>query len=155
MELKIRIDELEDLIAWPNIVKEAETAYNDLERLVNQYGTIEQKEAASSIKKGIDSAIHSQNVDQVKKKTDEANALYYSILFAMPSFWVNQFQNLQGMKNNMIDKDKAARLFEMGQKYLSQNNIEGLKQIVRQIYDIMPSEVANQVQRGYNAGIVR
>ena len=155
LELKIRIDELEDLIAWPNIVKEAETAYNDLERLVNQYGTIEQKEAASSIKKGVDSAIQSQNADQVKKKTDEANALYYSILFAMPSFWVNQFQNLQGMKNNMIDKDKAARLFEMGQKYLSQNNIEGLKQIVRQIYDIMPSEVANQVQRGYNAGIVR
>ena len=74
---------------------------------------------------------------------------------ALPQFWVNQFQQLAKRRGEMSDTAKADRLFDMGQRYLSENNVDGLRNVVNQLYDVLPKAAAEAVKRGYGSDVVR
>ena len=72
----------------------------------------------------------------------------------IPAFWVNQFQRLEKEKAKISDPAKAARLFEMGRNYLANNNVTGLQNVVRELWDLTPPEVVEAAQRGYKSGVI-
>ena len=43
----------------------------------------------------------------------------------------------------------------MGRNYLDQNNADGLKNVVRQLWDLLPKEIVEQVQRGFGSTLIR
>ena len=55
----------------------------------------------------------------------------------------------------MTDQAKASRLLDMGRNYISQNNTEGLRQIVQQLWTLTPDDVVNNAQRGFGANLAR
>ena len=80
---------------------------------------------------------------------------YFEILTALPQFWVNQYQQLAKRKSDMTDAGKADRLFDMGQRYLTENNIDGLRNVVNQLYDLLPKADAEAIKRGYGSDVVQ
>jgi hypothetical protein len=43
----------------------------------------------------------------------------------------------------------------MGQRYLTENNVDGLRNVVNQLYDLLPKAAAEAVKRGYGSDVVR
>jgi len=54
----------------------------------------------------------------------------------------------------MSDQERAARLLNQGQDCLAKNNITGLQNIVRQLWDLLPDDAAEETRRGFGATIM-
>jgi hypothetical protein len=55
----------------------------------------------------------------------------------------------------MSDSARAIRLLEQGRDCIAKNNATGLQNVVRQFWDLLPREVVDAAQRGYQSGLVR
>jgi hypothetical protein len=58
----------------------------------------------------------------------------------------------------MTDQTKADRLFDMGQRYLDQNNADGLRSVVGQLWELLPQQIADlakQEQRAFGSTLTR
>ena len=59
------------------------------------------------------------------------------------------------VENKMVDSSRAEQLLDQGRDCISRNNTTGLQNVVRQLWDLVPSEVAEAAKRGYQSGITR
>ena len=74
---------------------------------------------------------------------------------AQPSWWIYQFQEMEKVENKMTDRARAANLLDQGRDCISRNNTTGLQNVVRQLWDLVPSDVVEAAKRGYQSGITR
>ena len=155
VELKIQVDSIETIVHQPSIIAKLLDWLKDLKVLAADHGSSSQKQKAMELSSQVDEAIRRKDAECIEKKQKDVESLYFSILFAQPSFWVNQFRHLETEKSKMNDQAKAARLFDMGRNYISQNNTDGLKQIVQQLWNLTPDDVVNNAQRGFGANLAR
>ena len=72
----------------------------------------------------------------------------------MPAYWVACFQRMERDRGNFSNADVAERLFERGREYLQKNNIEGLTDVVRKLWNLMPNDAVEKAQRGIGATIL-
>ena len=155
LELKLKLDEAEDALKWPALVADARRELDDLDTVAGRSGSPVQKDKAAELAKEIEGIITARKVDSLRKKIDQVLRLYWEIVFAQPGFWVNQFQRMEKEQTKMTDQTRASRLLEQGRDCIAKNNITGLQSIVRQLWDLLPREVVEAAQRGYQSGLVR
>jgi molecular chaperone DnaK len=153
LELKLKLDAIENELKWPTSVTEIQNWLADLSKLATEHGSEDQQDRAAELKEEADEIITEKKVDRLNKKLKQVQDLYYQILFSLKIFWVQQFQKLEKERTKMKDKAKADRLFEMGQRYLDQNNADGLRNVVGQLWELLPRQVVEQVQRGFGANL--
>jgi hypothetical protein len=101
----------------------------------------------------IDSIIDKKQTDRLPRKIEEGRSIYVQILFSLPGFWVGSFQRMERDRGNFSDPSAAERLFERGREYLRNNNIEGLTDVVRKLWSLLPREEAERAQRGVGSTI--
>jgi molecular chaperone DnaK len=155
LELKLKLDAAESNVKWPALVAEINDWLEDLNKLVAQHGTQDHQDRYSDLREKTDEIIQQRQTERLGKKLKQVQALYYQVLFSLPSFWVNQFRQLETKRSRMTDQDKAERLFDMGRRYLDQNNANGLKNVVGQLWELLPREVVEEVQRGFGSTLTR
>jgi molecular chaperone DnaK len=155
LELKLRLDEAADALEWPALVAETRQWLEDLDATVNRHGSQAQRDKAAELADEAEGIIGERKMDRLRKKLDHVQRLYWEIVFAQPGFWVNQFQQLEKQKERMSDQARATRLLEQGRDCIAKNNATGLQNIVRQFWDLLPREVVDAAQRGYQSGLVR
>jgi len=155
LEFKQKLDVVESDVELPSLQAEFNDWYEDTCKITDQHGSSGQQEQVADLRDRADQAIQEHNGDRVKSLLKQLQQLYYSVLTALPQFWVNQFQQLTKRKDEMSDSNKADRLFDMGQRYLTENNADGLRNIVNQLYDLLPKAAAEAVKRGYGSDVVR
>lgn len=80
--------------------------------------------------------------------------LFRSILFERPSFWAGFFRNLEQDQPLMNDQERAKRVIAHGRQAIAENNLQGLRNACIQLSQLLPREVADEAQRGWNAGII-
>lgn len=153
LELKLLLDKIEDEVQWPSLVLEAKDWLGRLETLANQHANDDQDSKCRAMKQETMNIIESQQKERLPRKLKQLQDLYYDILFSLSAFWVNQFTNLQGRISQMSDQSEAARLIKLGQGYLEQDNIGGIRNVVFKLWDLLPREVVEEVQRGYGSTI--
>jgi hypothetical protein len=51
-------------------------------------------------------------------------------------------------RGHFSDPTAAERLFERGREYLRNNNIEGLTDVVRKLWSLLPREEAERAEKG-------
>ena len=73
---------------------------------------------------------------------------------AQPGWWVHQFEKMGKQQEAMSDQERAVRLLNQGQDCLAKNNITGLQNMVRQLWDLLPDETAKEAKRGFGATIM-
>ena len=155
LQLKLNLDQAMDALEWPAIVAEAKDWAKHLARVSEKNGTQQQVKRAQEIIDQINQTIEEHLAEKLRKRIDQAARLYYEIIMAQPSWWIYQFQEMEKVENKMLDRSRAAQLLDQGRDCISRNNATGLQNVVRQLWDLVPSEVAEEVKRGYQSGITR
>ena len=156
LEFKLKLDGIETELKWPASVATMKDCLTDAEKLAGEYGTREQKEQIADLKKEIEEIIRKREVERLEKRQDRLKKVYFGILFNLPAWWVNQFQRLSERISEMSDKYRAEKLIETGRRYIEQNNTDGLKNVVQQLWNLLPNEIVEEEKRnGFSSGIIR
>jgi hypothetical protein len=155
LELRCAIDEVADKLEWPELVAEARELSK---RLLDEGSRTSQshlKKQVEIITNDLAKIIDSAKIDDLRVKIRQAQILYWNLLFAQPAFWVHQFQQAEKEIAAATDQARAARLCGQGRAFLSQNNAEGLKNVVLELWKLMPADAVEGQKRGYQSGIVK
>lgn len=154
LELQNQLDAAEKKLKWPTMVAEARELQDDLKKLSEDHGTSDIQDKAEDWSEAVDSIIQKKQTERLSRKIEEGHSIYAQILFSLPGFWVANFQRMERDRATFSDTDAAERLFERGREYLQKNNIEGLTDVVRKLWSLMPDGEAEKVQRGVGATIL-
>jgi molecular chaperone DnaK len=156
LEFKLALDAVEIRIKWPSLVAEAQNKLDDLDKLVKKEGSSKQQEAADDLRDKIQEIIREKKTDLLAFRVKEIDTLYYRVLFSLPDFWVFQLRELEKEKEKFTDQAKGQRLLDMGRNYISQNNVDGLRNVIRQLWELLPPTVVDEVQkRGLGGNLTR
>jgi len=107
------------------------------------------------ILKDLARASDSHRIDDLRVKLRQGQSLYWQLLFAQPAFWVYQFQHIEKALSSLTDQARATRLCDQGRAFVSQNNVEGLTNVVRELWKLMPEDAVEEVTRGYQSGLIK
>jgi molecular chaperone DnaK len=155
LELRIQLDKVEDILKWPALVAEANTALDDLDTLIEQHGKGDHQERAEKLREQVDGLIEQKRTEPLRKKMEQVTDLHREILFAQPGFWVGLFNSLVDDLDKMKDPDAAARLINQGRQFISKGNVQGLRNVDFQLIALLPRDVAEAIQRGYQSGLLK
>jgi molecular chaperone DnaK len=153
LELKRALDQIENTMKWPVLVTEAREWLSQLDKVIKASGSREFESHHAQLRKDIDQIIDNKEVDRLGRKITNAQDLFYRVLGTLPSTWVNEFRRLQGKQSTFSDQAKGQRLLDMGQNYLAQNNVDGLKNVVLDLWKLLPVDVVNEGRMAFNATI--
>ena len=153
LELQKKLDTAEEKLKWPTLVAEARELQVDLKKLADDHGNSDQKAKSEAWSDAIDSIIDKKQTDRLPRKVEEGHSVYWQILISIPAYWVGAFQRMERDPQKFAGYDSADRLFERGRSCLQQNNIEGLTDVVRKLWSLLPRDEAEAEQRGVGSTI--
>lgn len=153
IEFKVALDEIAAQVAWPACVREAENWLADLERLVGQDGTGEEKARAQMLREQVRAIVAEQKEDRLRKKIEEISDVYSTTLYRRPAFWIEYFESLGRSRLLMRDQARAGALLQQGNAQIAANDLTGLKNVVFQLQNMLPAKVAELARRGYGSGL--
>jgi molecular chaperone DnaK len=148
LELQNQLDAIEEKLRWPSLIAEARELQVDLKQLAGDHGSSDHKDQARDWTEAVDSIIQNKKTDRLSSKIKVGRSIYWLILSSTPGFWVGSFQRMESNRGQFSDTDAAERLFERGREYLQKNNIKGLTDVVRKLWNLMPRDEAEKAQRG-------
>jgi len=154
IEFKIALDAIAAQAAWPACVREAENWLADLDRLNARDGTDEEKARARMVREQVRAIVAEKREDRLKKKIDEVADVYATTLYRRPAFWIQYFESLGESRLLMRDQVKAGVLLQEGRGHVDTNDLNGLKNVVFQLQNMLPPKVAELARRGYGSGLV-
>jgi len=155
LDLRIDLDKAEDLMKWPALVKEANELMDGLDEMIEESDLSEHQERADRLREQMEELISQQRATPLQKKMQQIIDLRCEIRFAQPSFWVGYFRYLEKQRDKMQDTDAADRLFNQGYEYIEKENINGLRNVVRQLLHQLPEEISAEIERGYQSGVLK
>lgn len=154
LELKPKLDEAVNSLDWPTLVSESRDWLGWLQKVAGENGNNQQKQKAEDLAAEVEEIIRDHKNDRLRKKIEQMARLYYEIVMAQLGWWVDQFQRIEKQQEKMSDPARAERLLGQGRDCLEKNNITGLQNIVRQLWELLPEETVEKAKRGYGADII-
>lgn len=155
LELKLKLDEAADALEWPALVAESRDWLGYLEKVAAQHGNSQQKQKSDDLAAEVEEIIRDHKPDRLREKIEQIARLYHEIVMAQPGWWVYQFQKMDEQQDAMSDPAKASKLLGQGRDCLAKNNVTGLQNVIRQLWDLLPDETVEEAKRGYGATIIR
>ena len=157
LELRVNLDKAEDLLKWPALITEANQVIDDLDKLIEEHDMPEHQERADKLREQVEELVSQERAAPLRKKIEQIIDLHREILFAQPSFWVGWFGYLEKQRAKMPDTGAADRLCNQGYQCIQKEDISGLANVVRQLFKLLPREVAEEVERerGYQSGLLK
>jgi molecular chaperone DnaK len=152
LELQIKLDETADLLAWPTLVEEARSELGRLDNLL-EHADDDRRKRAEQLRNEIDLFVRERHPDLLRKRISLVEDLHDEILLAQQTFWVNEILRMEKQVEKMSDPARAVRLLDHGREAISRNNIVGLKNIVRQLWDLSRKEVVRPSQEDLLSGV--
>ena len=145
--LRIGIDEVESALEWPVLVKNAENNKENAEKLINgsDYADNSDKEFLSRLCKEHAYALEAEDPDLIRRVISELDDLYYSVARKDPGFWVTLFENIHSSRSDMTDQGLANDLIGQGRRSIDNNDVEGLRSAVRQLFRLLPRSEAEKI----------
>ena len=154
LEFKLKLDATEANVKWPALVAEINDWLEHLNKVVTQHGTDEQQKRSHELSGEADEIMQQRKTERLGKKLSQVQELYFQVLSSLPSYWVNRFRDLEKKRPQMNDQGKAERLFDMGQRYYQENNVNGLRNVVGQLRELLPPQVVEEDPRGYDSTLI-
>lgn len=153
LDLEIAIDEVEEAIKWPALVAEAEQSIVDTRKVVDDFGQGDDRTKFNSLERETRAAIAAQDGELLQQKIDQMNSLYWQIALAQNGTWVALLQQIEANKSELRDPAYAEQLFQQGHRAIDNNDIEGLRSAVRQLYALRPGPPPAWVKEGYRGDL--
>jgi len=148
-------DELEDLLDWPTLVARAREQVDFTQRrLQRQIGSSVEQSQFDQMEREIEDAITQKKTDVLRRKFGQLCELGDQLRFRDPEWWIGQFEWIREHgQDQMSDSGLATALFAQGYRSLNENNLDGLKQVVRQLWTLLPEEAEAQIREQFRANI--
>ncbi len=140
LDLKLAIDSVEDILKWPDLVKEAWNQISETKATIEGDGTESEKEQMQRLEDAIEEAIAEERIEVLRSKIEEVRALGLRVLIRQPGFWVGYLEYLQERRDFMKNQAAAGLLFDQGNKAINSNDLEALKAAVRQLIGLLPED---------------
>jgi molecular chaperone DnaK len=154
LELKNKVDQIADTLEWPGLVAQTHEFCARFSKVLKD-GSADQQKEGQAIIAALQRIIQERNSEDLRRKQAQAESLYWRILFVQPAYWVYCFQQLEKEADHLSDPERAARLLDQGRAYLSHNNETGLRNVVTELWKLLPEERAEEFKRGYGSGLRR
>jgi molecular chaperone DnaK len=154
VKLQNQLDAAEEKLKWPASVEEARDLQERLANIAEISESESLKEKASDWSEVVEVIIDKKQQDRMSRKLVEGHQLHFQLLASIPAFWVGRFQAMEKNRGVFTDEAAAERLFERGRMYLQENNVDGLTDVVRKLWSLMPEEEAERQQRGVGSTII-
>ncbi len=155
-KLKQVIDDIEEKTKWPLLLEEVEEEREMTRKVVNEYGSNEDKHHFQVIDGEIRQYITKEikSMDDLNKKLDELRSLRISILQEQPGYWVGLFQHLNENRQMFTDQHKASPLFTKGEAAIKKNSVIELKEVIRALFELLPIEQQQAMPGGLESTII-
>lgn len=154
IDLKVTLDRIEDLLAWPTLVSEARDNLENSHAIMNDIGKPDDKDQLGQLEREINQAIQNKDPDQLRRLVDELFRLKLQVLSKDPGFWTGYFQYLEDQRGLMRDPFQADQLFNQGRRAIEAGNVDELQASVRQLIQLLPSEERRKGPRGYLGNLI-
>lgn len=154
LEFKLKLDEVSNALEWPSLVATAREWVAHIKKVAEHGKHPQGLRRAAEFAAEVDDLISQEQLSSLRKKNEEASRVYYEITASQPEWWIYQLGQMESQSKNMRDPDLARVLIEQGRDCASKNNIPGLRNIITQLWEILPPEISRN-PRGYQSGLVR
>lgn len=139
-DLKAKINAAEYFNKWPSMCKTYNEAINSCRWAIDNYGNTADKEKFAAITADADRVLSHKDQKRLSKLTEELYNLYWAVLMRLDDWWIAQFQNFQKGNTNFTDPMRAKQLIQEGSVCLKRNDIESLKTIMWELWQLMTDE---------------
>jgi molecular chaperone DnaK len=155
IDLDIKLDEIVELTRWPTLVSEAEAEISGGRELVQKFGDSQDIDDFARLEEETRRAIASHNLDSLQQKERNLSQLVMQVLMKHPGWWMAQLERLEEEYiGNMSNRAEAELLLAQGHRAINNQDFEGLKTAVRQLYGLLPPSIAEDV-RGYRSTVMK
>ena len=155
LEARHALDEAEDAADWPNKTKDAEDRIEWMNEAVGKWGTAAQKAESADIEDEIRRAIQRKNGDSLRRALNKADDLRFKIEMARPEWWKGLLAYQYQQRTKMADSRKAEQLFAQATRAMEANDVPEMRRVARLLWDLLPEDVAEEMQRGYGSGLTQ
>lgn len=155
LELRVGVDQLEDSMKFPTMLKEVQDVFEKLSESVEEAGTPTQKSMVAKWREELDSIAEAQDADRLRRLQGKILDMHRGFLQQDPDFWKGFLVYLYEKRSSMRDQVAAERLFSLGVQHIESNNVPGMASVGRQLLQLLPPEEAAAAQGGYGSTIVQ
>jgi molecular chaperone DnaK len=138
LDLKVAVDEIQELLEWPNLLAETEKQLQQLRQLVQTRGNPSQKQNFDSLETEVRKAMAQRDPDLLKSRLADAGTIAAQVLLEDYQTLVAWFMLLQTMKAQMTDPAQADQWFAQGQRAINGNDKTALQTAVIQLHKLLP-----------------
>lgn len=150
-ELASEVDVIEDSVEWPILLAKAEESRSDADRVVQEHGEAKDRNRLRELHDEFRLALESRDPEYLRRLKEAFDALWFQVLDRQPSFHVGRFNWLAERASTMREAGLAEQIVAQGRRAISNNDVEGLKAVNRQLISMLPQE-AQHAARHANYG---
>lgn len=114
--------------------------------VVDQFGTSNDKQELSALRREVERATSSGNEGAIKHVCEALDTLHWRVLFQQDWFWRDLFDGLREPDVAFINRDESSRLIIKGDAAIKAGKSEALQEVVRGLWALQPKDDA-QVTR--------
>ncbi|MDP2605015.1 MAG: hypothetical protein Q8S00_20915 [Deltaproteobacteria bacterium] len=124
------------------------------EQVVGQFGTSLEKQQLAMLRRELERAASKGDGKAIQRASAEIEALRWRVLFKHDWFWREIFDSLCQPNTPFIDPAEAQTLITKGQAAVSGGDGEGLREVVRALWQIQPKGNAEAArERAVRSGL--
>lgn len=136
LDLRAAVDDVEDSLEWPTTVREAHGLRHDVRDLVDEHGTEEDRRSFALIDARLAEAEEHHDLAALRRAIDQAQGLALRLLDRIGHLQFMLFEQHTERLNEATDPALARVLHERGRKAAADGDVEQLRVINRQLWDL-------------------
>jgi len=135
----------------PQAENEIKGSLGYCQKVIETNANDKEKQLFEMLKKDIDKAIADKDAAKIEHCKELLLQLYWSIVVKIDDWWIAQFNNLhlESAHTTYTNGQRAKELFTEGSLAASRKDIDTLKEIVRELWDLLPAEESSQAPPGH------
>jgi molecular chaperone DnaK len=151
--LRTYLDEGEDALEWPQLVKEAGEVLVAARDLVNARGNADHKRALASMEDAVQSAIAAHDASLLRQRLDDLRVLGAQVLEPSGELIALAFGELRDLRSEMTNPDEARQLISTGEQAIAKRDFATLRQVNYELASLLhkpppPSDPFSTVRGG-------
>lgn len=157
-ELKSDLERIEQDRSIPQL---SEDFYEKLQSLRGVVESVQDEtertritDVLNSIEAEGEKAIADKDKQLLVRLNEQLHSLIMMILLEDPAIWIRWLNNIKARKNELTNQTVAEHLITKADEAVANGDVDGLKQNVRELFDLLPDDAEDEIRQGMS-GITR
>lgn len=138
--LRAAIDEGEDAVKWPSLLKDAQGQLDFARYYVNKDGNADEKTDLRALEADMQKVIDTGDPDLLRHHTEKIHSLAMQVALRKPDIWISWLEYCEERQASIQNVTQAEQLIAQARRAINNNDLEELKAAVRQLICLLPGE---------------